>query len=158
VIARLVGLVVVNDLDRRTGRLVVSLPDAEFEFLIAAAEAVRGEFALHREFTAGAVAAAIRGRPSGTIYTGICVEVACGIGFCAEHAAVAEMLKHRETEIESCVSVGRHGIVPPCGRCRELMAQINLKNLETRILVKPELIMPLRELMPAFWLTAHETM
>jgi hypothetical protein len=38
------------------------------------------------------------------------------------------------------------------------MAQINLKNLETRILVKPELIMPLRELMPAFWLTAHETM
>ena len=34
---------------------------------------------------------------SGNVYTGINLDLACGIGFCAEHSAVAEMLKARET-------------------------------------------------------------
>ena len=130
--------------------------DPQDEELIATAEAIRGEFTLQREFTAGAVGAAIRTKTNGQIHTGICIEVACGIGFCAEHAAVAEMLKHRQTEIDACVSVGRFGVVPPCGRCRELMAQINPANLDARMFVKRDEVVTLRELLPAYWLTANE--
>lgn len=61
--------------------------------LIAAAQSVYGEFSLDSDFSAGSCAAAIQ-TACGRIFTGICVDVACGIGFCAEHAAIAEMLKH----------------------------------------------------------------
>jgi hypothetical protein len=45
----------------------------------------------------GGVAAAIL-TASGAVYTGICIDARCGMGFCAEHSAVAEMLKARESE------------------------------------------------------------
>jgi hypothetical protein len=38
------------------------------------------------------------------VYTEIRLDLACSIGFCAEHAAIAEMLKVRETEIVYTVS------------------------------------------------------
>lgn len=76
--------------------------------LIDAARRVQGEFSLGADFSASGVGAAVRSR-SGRIYTGICLDLACGIGFCAEHAAVAEMLKHRESEIAVVVAVGTGG-------------------------------------------------
>ena len=73
------------------------MPSNEDQELIEAARAVQGHFALSEpDRSAGSVAAALRTR-SGAVYTGICIDVSCGIGFCAEHAAIAEMLKHRET-------------------------------------------------------------
>jgi cytidine deaminase len=100
--------------------------------LVAAARRVQGEFTLGLNFSAGGVAAALRGR-SGRVYTGICPDLACGLGFCAEHAAVAQMLKHRESEIDAVVAVGAGVILAPSGRCRELMAQINPANLNCRV-------------------------
>lgn len=59
---------------------------------------------------------------SGESYTGICLDFSCSLGFCAEHAAVAEMLKHQESEISRVVAVTHEGeVLPPCGRCREMM-------------------------------------
>lgn len=116
--------------------------------LVEAARSVLGVFALsepHR--SAGSVAAALR-TPSGAIHTGICIDVACGIGFCAEHAAIAEMLKHRETRIETIVAVKESAILPPCGRCRELMAQVNPKNAATRIVLDDDRVARLRNLLP----------
>jgi cytidine deaminase len=49
------------------------------------------------------------------VYSGICLDYACGLGFCAEHAAVAEMLKHRETQIVKIVAVNKERILSPCG-------------------------------------------
>jgi hypothetical protein len=66
--------------------------------LIEAAKAVHGAFRLREDFSAGSVGAAIL-TAKGNIYTGICIDLACGLGFCAEVAAVAEMLKARETHI-----------------------------------------------------------
>ncbi|MBI4979888.1 MAG: hypothetical protein HZC28_20580 [Spirochaetes bacterium] len=61
--------------------------------LITHAKSVLGEFKLSNDyFRAGNVSAAILSS-TGKVYTGICIDVACGIGFCAEHAAIAEMLK-----------------------------------------------------------------
>jgi cytidine deaminase len=119
--------------------------------LIAAARRVQGAFSLGADFSAGGVAAAVRGR-SGRLYTGICLDLACGIGFCAEHAAVAEMLKHRESEIDAVVAVGAGVILAPCGRCRELMAQINPANLDCRVVLGEDRVLRLRTLLPEHWL------
>jgi cytidine deaminase len=119
--------------------------------LVAAARRVQGEFTLGLDFSAGGVAAAVRGR-SGRVYTGICLDLACGLGFCAEHAAVAEMLKHRESEIDVVVAVGAGVILAPCGRCRELMAQINPANLDCRVVLAEDRVVSLRTLLPEHWL------
>lgn len=116
--------------------------------LIEAARSVLGVFPLSEpDRSAGSVAAALQ-TDSGAVYTGICIDVACGIGFCAEHAAVAEMLKHRETRIGTIVAVKDSMILPPCGRCRELMAQVNPKNGATRIILDDDRVIRLRELLP----------
>jgi cytidine deaminase len=119
--------------------------------LIAAARRVQGKFPLGADFSAGGVAAAVRGR-SGRLYTGICLDLACGIGFCAEHAAVAEMLKCRESAIDVVVAVGAGVILAPCGRCRELMAQINPANLDCRVVLGDDRVVLLRALLPEHWL------
>jgi cytidine deaminase len=99
----------------------------------------------------GGVGAAILTK-SKKIYTGISLDNACGIGFCAEHAAVAEMLKNKETEIELCVAVSkRFKILPPCGRCRELLYQIDKNNLNAQIVVGINETLPLSTLLPLQW-------
>jgi cytidine deaminase len=124
----------------------------DVETLIKAANEVLGEFTLAvDDFYAGSVGAAVKSS-SGKIYTGICFDVGCGIGFCAEHSAVAEMLKSRETVIEYVVAVGKSGILPPCGRCRELMMQIDKRNSNTKVVLDNNRIMPLKELLPEHWL------
>ena len=89
------------------------------ELLRQEASRLLGQFSLSQDWlTAGSVSAALLTQ-SGNIYSGICLDMACGIGFCAEHAAIADMLKAHETVIKSIVAVRADGIVPPCGRCRE---------------------------------------
>ena len=124
---------------------------SEFRELIAAARQVQGKFTLGEDFSAGSVGAAVRSR-SGQVYTGICLDLACGIGFCAEHAAVAEMLKHRQSEIDAVVAVGKDVILAPCGRCRELMAQINPRNLDCWVILGEDRWVALRTLLPEHWL------
>ena len=120
--------------------------------LIDAARSVQGTFALSQpEFSAASVAAALR-TTSGAIHTGVCVDLACGIGFCAEHAAIAEMLKHREVEISAIVAVNDAGILSPCGRCRELMAQLTPRNENTQVILAGRRVVTLRELLPEHWL------
>ena len=133
-----------------------SLPPNEIEKmqeLIARAEELVGEFQLSQEWTvAGAVGSALR-TANGTIYTGICVELLCGIGFCAEHAAVASMLKSRETQIEMIVAVGSKGIMPPCGRCREMLIQVNAQNVNTKVILGVEVWKRVSDLLPDHWIS-----
>ena len=87
--------------------------------LIAAAEALARPFVASDDCTSGDVAAALV-TSAGNLYTGICIDAECGIGFCAEHAAVAEMLKARDSAVRMIVAVDRDGaVLPPCGRCRD---------------------------------------
>jgi cytidine deaminase len=129
------------------------MPITEVTSLVKAARAVRQEFHLSHDFTAGSVGAALQTR-SGRIYTGVCLDVSCGLGFCAEQAAVAEMLKNRESEIIAVVAVGESGVLPPCGRCRELIAQINAKNMDAAVALSEDRLVTLRELLPEHWLNA----
>ena len=116
--------------------------------LITKAAQLADEFRTSKNCTAGSVAAAVLSA-SGQVYTGICFDVQCGIGFCAEHAAVSEMLKSRESEVQLVVAVNEHGeIIAPCGRCRELLWQINPRNATAEIILGPDRVAPLRELLP----------
>ena len=120
--------------------------------LIREAQNVVGEFELIKpSLTAGAVGAALL-TDAGNLYTGINLDLACGIGFCAEHSAVAEMLKQRETVVRRIVAVDRDRIVAPCGRCRELLVQLDRRNLECVVLLPEGASATLRELMPNAWL------
>jgi cytidine deaminase len=116
--------------------------------LIAAATALTGEFRTSETCVASQVAAALVSS-SGQIYTGVCIDTASSLGFCAEHAAIADMLKARESEITLIVAVsGEWGILPPCGRCRELMWQVDPRNEATRVIVAHDQIVTLAELLP----------
>ena len=120
--------------------------------LIDAARAVVGDLALRKGFSAGGVGAAIR-TVRGSIYTGICIDLGCGLGFCAEVAAIAQMLTQRETHIDAVVAVTTDGILPPCGRCRETIAQLDVRNLDCRVILGESREVLLRELLPDHWLS-----
>ncbi|KFF24192.1 cytidine deaminase family protein [Chryseobacterium vrystaatense] len=99
----------------------------------------------------GGVAAAIE-TAKGNVFTGISIDTVCSMGFCAEHSAVAEMLKHGESHIKAVVAVGNDGnAVPPCGRCRELMSQLSKENLNAIVEVKNGIFLTLKELLPYDW-------
>ena len=121
--------------------------DAATLELIEAARAVVGPMELTDGCDAGGVGAAIR-TAQGNVYTGICIDLGSGLGFCAEVAAIAQMLTRRETQIDIVVAVTSDRILPPCGRCRETMAQIDARNLDCRVIIGEDREVALRELLP----------
>jgi cytidine deaminase len=89
----------------------------------------------------------------GNIYLGVCMDVSSGIGFCAEHSAIAAMITAGEYRIEKIVAVwkndkGETYVVSPCGRCREFMRQIQEGNLETEVILGANQVAKLAELLP----------
>lgn len=90
---------------------------------------------------------------SGNLHVGVCIDAAAGIGFCAEHSAIASMVTHGEQSIRKIVAVlGDGTVLPPCGRCRELIRQVDGGNLDrTEVLLGKEKAVRLRELLPHPW-------
>ena len=123
--------------------------------LVAKAAALVGEFELTKpSISAGGIGAALE-TASGMVYTGINLDLACGIGFCAEHSAVAEMLKTRETVVRRIVAVNEERIIAPCGRCREMLLQVDARNLDCEVLLPDGAAAMLRELLPSAWLEQY---
>lgn len=118
----------------------------ETELIEIAREKV-GLFSVGKNGSAGSVAAALLTK-SNNVYTGICIDMPSGIGFCAEHSAISEMLKNRETEIEMVVAVTDKEIYSPCGGCREMMYQLNPGNLKSKVIISNEETILLEELLP----------
>jgi len=101
---------------------------------------------------AGGVAAAILAE-SGNVYTGVCIDTACSMGFCAEHAAAAAMITAGESHVLKMIAVGEDGhIMPPCGRCREFISQIHSENMNAEVMVRDGIIVTIKELLPYDWL------
>jgi len=106
---------------------------------------------LSDEAVAGEVGSALV-TDKGNVYTGICIHAASGIGFCAEHAAIADMIKHGESRISKIVALNGDGIIlPPCGRCREIIFQINHKNTETEVIIGENKLVKIKKLLPERW-------
>ena len=89
--------------------------------LDAAREVREAAYAPYSNFKVGA---AVRGK-SGTIYRGCNVEnVAYPEGTCAEAGAIAAMIAAGDTRIaEICVIADSPEPVPPCGGCRQKIAE-----------------------------------
>jgi cytidine deaminase len=116
--------------------------------LKAAAMNVAGDFTCSKDCSAGGVGAALVTQ-SGQIFTGICIDTDCSLGFCAEHAAIAAMLKERQTAIRAIVAVKADGrVMAPCGRCRELIRQVDPANWDTLVILGDSQLVTLRELLP----------
>jgi cytidine deaminase len=126
--------------------------DQNISELIAQAASYARPIKTSEHCEAGGVAALIVSE-SGKRYTGVCVDFECSLGFCAEHAAVAEMLKNHESRILYVVAVLWNGeVIPPCGRCREMMWQLNAANRDALVILGKDLVKPLHELLPHPWI------
>jgi cytidine deaminase len=128
----------------------------DYDRLIAAARAVAIAFPASQHCEAGDVGAALL-TEDGRLFSGCSVDCKCGIGFCAEHSAVAEMLKTRTSRVRAVVAVNSEGrILPPCGRCRELLYQVDPANLDTDVVLAADRTVKLRELLPYPWQPSHK--
>lgn len=128
------------------------------EALIASAQSVLNPRRINgyrpgsRGWQLGQVAASLV-TDSGNLYSGVCIDTGSGTGFCAEHAAIAAMVTAREFRIAKIVAVWRSDegvlhVLPPCGRCREFIRQIDPANLDTEVVLGRSVSAPLRELLP----------
>ena len=124
-----------------------------FEELYQQAKSVLNPRTLSRDADAGGVGAALLSE-SGKVYLGVCIDTACSIGFCAEHAAAAQMVTAGENRVLMMIAVGSQGnIMPPCGRCREFISQLHDDNLNAQVMVAEGVAVTLRELLPFDWRT-----
>ncbi len=87
----------------------------------------------------------------GNYYFGVCAELYCGLGGCAEKAAILNMITKGETEISTIVAVTEDKILPPCGVCRETILQVNKRNLDTNVIISNSKKVKLKELLPYSW-------
>ena len=88
----------------------------------------------------------------GNVYLGVSIDTCCGMGFCAEHSAIAAMVTHGEHVIKKIVAVVEDGTpIPPCGRCRESMHQIHEENIDAEVVVGKNKSVKLRDLLPLPW-------
>jgi cytidine deaminase len=123
----------------------------DFDDLYQKAKTVLNPRRLSNEVDAGGVAAALL-TDSGAVYTGVCIDTACSMGFCAEHAAAAAMVTAGENRVLKMIAIGWDGkILPPCGRCREFISQLHDDNLNTEVLVAEGVTVTLRDLLPYDW-------
>ena len=88
-----------------------------------------------------------------TIFKGVCIHTVCGMGFCAEHTAIGQMVTQGEYKIKKIVAVYKNtedeiSILAPCGRCREFMYQTNEENLDTDVVLDINNVVKLKELLP----------
>ena len=124
-----------------------------WERLYDAAKEVLRPREVSKTVEAGGVAAAVESA-CGKIYVGVCVDTACTLGICAERNAIFNMLTNGENEIRRVVAVSTDGsVVPPCGACRELMAQLmpdSYKSVE--IMTDANRVLTLGQLTPEWWM------
>ena len=124
--------------------------DKDFTILYNKAKELTGKKELNKSISYAHVGSALL-TDKGNVYTGVCIVADCGIGFCAEHAAIAELLKNGESKIRKIVAIDSKSkrIMTPCGRCRELMRQIDDLNLDlTDVIISEEKAIKLKELLP----------
>ena len=57
-----------------------------------------------------------------------------------------------ESEIVKMVAINKRGnILPPCGRCREFISQLNDANIEAEVLINRQRAVKLIDLLPYDW-------
>ncbi len=85
----------------------------------------------------------------------ICTGASIGtfLGVCAEQGALSALVSHEPPVVATIVAVWRDeagalSVLPPCGRCRELLRVLSPDNLRTRVVLGPGHVVPLADLLP----------
>ena len=95
--------------------------------------------------------------PKGNIFRGVSLGFYCGIGSCGEYQAIGSMISNGEKEIKTIVAVWydektkKYKIIPPCGKCREMIRQASKKNQNTEVIISGTKKVKLKELLPNAW-------
>ena len=119
--------------------------------LIEKAKSVLKPRKIRNGSTVGDVACALV-TDKGNVYLGVSIDTCCGIGFCAEHSAIAAMVTHGEHVIRKIVAIVKNGKpIPPCGRCREFMHQIHEENIDPEVVIGENKSIKLSDLLPLPW-------
>ena len=79
-----------------------------FDELLQRARAVINPRELSKDASCGTVGAALE-TAGGDVFVGVCIDTACSMGFCAEHAAAAAMVTAGQNEVRP------HGGCQPTG-------------------------------------------
>jgi len=93
----------------------------------------------------------------GSIFQGVCIGHYCGMGSCGEYQAIGSMISNGEKEIKKIVAVWyynktkKYKVIPPCGKCREMILQTCKKNKNTEVIISNSEKVKLIELMPFAW-------
>ena len=129
--------------------------DKKWQKMYEAAKKVQRFTAIGPHMEAGGVAAAVM-TESGNIYTGVCVDTACGLGVCAERNALFNMITNGETRISRVLALmadGKNGA--PCGACREFIVQLmekDYRHVEVMLDYESGKVATMGELTPEWWL------
>ncbi|MDP3993386.1 MAG: cytidine deaminase [bacterium] len=117
------------------------------EELINKAKSVAITKQVAEETVVGEVGAALI-TDRGNVYTGVSIHAPSGLGFCGEASAIAAMVTNGENRIKTIVGTdGQGNIYSPCGRCREMIRQVNKQNMDTDVILSGK-VMKLRDLLP----------
>lgn len=122
----------------------------EFNELLGIAKDTLNQRRLSKIASAGSVAAAIL-TDKGNVYTGVCIDVPAGMGFCAEHSAVAAMITAGESKIVKMAATGvdDNGCgCAPCGRCREFINSVHDENYLCEVILEDGTITTIENLLP----------
>ncbi len=121
----------------------------DFNELLSIAKKAVNYRSISRMASAGMVAAAILS-DKGNVYVGVCIDTPAGMGFCAEHSAVAAMITAGESHIVKLVATGvdDEGACAPCGRCREFINAIHDENYLCEVMLEDGSITTIEKLLP----------
>lgn len=121
-----------------------------FEELLKIAIYTLDERQVSKLATVGTVACAIL-TDKGNVYTGVNIDAPAGMGFCAEHSAIAAMVTAGESRIIKLAATGvddNGKACVPCGRCREFINCIDDNNYKCEVLLEDGTITTIGELLP----------
>ncbi len=129
------------------------VPEIRSEELIAAAAALLNPHAVDGRLFGDVASTLVT--EGGNLFSGVCIDTGSGTGFCAEHAAIAAMVTAGEYRIAKIVAVWRDEhdalyVLPPCGRCREFIRQIDAANLSTEVVLGWHSSAVLSKLLPEY--------
>jgi cytidine deaminase len=129
----------------------MKLTKEDKELIKKAFEAVEKARPLKKRNFGGVASALVTSK--GNIYFGISLDFDCGIGSCGEAQAIGSMLSNGEKEIETIVAVEREDklVLPPCGKCREMIYQCDKKNLNAWVIISKSEKVKLKDLLPHRW-------
>jgi cytidine deaminase len=118
------------------------------EMLIIAKDLVK-ERKISRNATAGTVAAVLL-TDKGNIYKGVCIDTPAGMGFCAEHSAIAAMITAGESRIIKIIATGidDKAACAPCGRCREFINNVHDENYKCEVMLEDGSVKTIEQLLP----------